>query len=73
MDAGGAGLNASDTREDRRIIKQRTYHVRHDNGESFEVHGLTLARVRKLVKAECEDRNWLIEDTEWWEVTDGVR
>jgi len=66
-------MSATDTREDRRVIKQRTYHVRHDNGESFEVHGLTLARIRKLVKAECEDRNWLIEDTEWWEVTDGVR
>ena len=66
-------MNASDTREDRRVIRQRTCHVRHNNGESFEVSGLTLARIRKLVKAECEDRNWLIEDTEWWEVTDGVR
>jgi len=58
---------------DRRIIRQRTFIVRHDSGELFEVQGLTLARIRKLVKAECEDRNWLIEDTEWWEVTDGVR
>ena len=66
-------MNATDTREDRRIIKQRTYHVRHNNGEIFEVHGLTLARVRKLIEAECQDRGWLIEDTEWWEVTDGVR
>ena len=65
--------NEYDKRTERRIIKQRTYHVRHNNGESFEVHGLTLARIRKLIKAECEDRNWLIEDTEWWEVTDGVR
>ncbi len=60
-------------RLERRMIHPATYRVRHDNGESFEVHGLTLARIRKLVKAECEDRNWLIEDTEWWEVTDGVR
>ena len=65
-------MNASEREQmlERRIIKQRTYHVRHNNGESFEVHGLTLARIRKLVKAECEDRNWLIEDTEWWEVRD---
>ena len=63
-------MNATDTREDRRVIRQRTYRVRHDNGESFEVHGLTLARIRKLIKAECHDRNWLVEDTEWWEVND---
>ena len=66
-------MNATDTREDRRIIKQRTYRVRHDNGDTFEVQALTLARVRKLIEAECQDRGWLIEDTEWWEVTDGVR
>ncbi len=68
-------MNATEREQrlERRIIRQRTYHVRHDNGESFEVHGLTLARIRKLIEAECEDRNWLIEDTEWWEVTDGVR
>jgi len=66
-------MNATDTREDRRIIKQRTYRVRHDNGECFEVEALTIARARKLIEAECQDRGWLIEDTEWWEVTDGVR
>ena len=68
-------MNASEREQmlERRVIHPATYRVRHDNGESFEVHGLTLARIRKLVKAECEDRNWLIEDTEWWEVTDGVR
>ena len=58
---------------ERRVIHPATYRVRHDNGDTFEVHGFTLARIRKLVKAECQDRNWLIEDTEWWEVTDGVR
>jgi len=61
-------MNATDTREDRRIIKQRTYRVRHDNGESFEVQGLTLARVRKLIEAECQDRGWLMQDIDWWEV-----
>ena len=61
-------MNATDTREDRRVIKQRTYHVRHDNGESFEVHGLTLAMVRKLIEAECQDRGWLMQDIDWWEV-----
>lgn len=58
---------------DRRIIRQRTFIVRHDNGECFEVEALTIARARKLIEAECQDRGWLIEDTEWWEVTDGVR
>ena len=61
-------MNATDTREDRRVIKQRTYHVRHDNGESFEVQGLTLAMVRKLIEAECQDRGWLMQDIDWFEV-----
>ena len=61
-------MSATDTREDRRVIKQRTYHVRHDNGESFEVQGLTLARVRKLIEAECQDRGWLMTDIDWFEV-----
>jgi len=65
-------MNASERKErlERRIIHPATYRVRHDNGESFEVQGLTLARIRKLIKAECHDRNWLVEDTEWWEVND---
>jgi len=54
-------------------LHPKTYLVRHDNGECFEVEALTLARARKLIEAECQDRGWLIEDTEWWEVTDGVR
>ena len=61
-------MNATDTREDRRIIKQRTYRVRHDNGESFEVEALTIARARKLIEAECQDRGWLMQDIDWWEV-----
>ena len=61
-------MNATDTREDRRVIKQRTYHVRHDNGDTFEVQGLTLARVRKLIEAECQDRGWLMTDIDWFEV-----
>ena len=54
-------------------LHPKTYLIRHDNGECFEVEALTLARARKLIEAECQDRGWLIEDTEWWEVTDGVR
>ena len=61
-------MSASDTREDRRVIKQRTYHVRHDNGECFEVEALTIARARKLIEAECQDRGWLMQDIDWWEV-----
>ena len=61
-------MNATDTREDRRIIKQRTYRVRHDNGECFEVEALTIARARKLIEAECQDRGWLMQDIDWWEV-----
>ena len=65
-------MNASEREQmlERRVIHPATYRVRHDNGESFEVQGLTLARVRKLIEAECHDRGWLVEDTEWWEVND---
>jgi hypothetical protein len=56
----------TETKEDRRVIHPTTYHVRHDSGDSFEVHGLTLARIRKLIKAECEDRGWLMDDIDWW-------
>ena len=55
-------------RLERRIIHPATYRVRHDNGESFEVQGLTLAMVRKLIEAECQDRGWLMQDIDWWEV-----
>ena len=58
---------------DRITLHPKTYLIRHDNGECFEVEALTIARARKLIEAECQDRGWLIEDTEWWEVTDGVR
>ena len=53
---------------ERRVIHPATYRVRHDNGESFEVKGLMLARIRKLVAAECQARGWLLEDIDWWEV-----
>lgn len=53
---------------ERRCIHPATYRVRHDNGDTFEVHGLTLARVRKLIEAECHDRGWLMTDIDWWEV-----
>ena len=55
-------------RLERRIIHPATYRVRHDNGESFEVQALTLAMVRKLIEAECQDRGWLMQDIDWWEV-----
>ena len=53
---------------ERRVIHPATYRVRHDNGESFEVQALTLARVRKLIEAECQDRGWLLKDIDWFEV-----
>lgn len=53
---------------ERRVIHPATYRVRHDNGETFEVQGLTLARVRKLIEAECQDRNWQMRDIDWFEV-----
>lgn len=57
-------------REKHGIIRRRrkTYRVRHDNGETFEVSGLTLSRIRKLIEAECQDRGWLLEDIDWFEV-----
>ena len=60
--------NEYDKRAERRIIHPATYRVRHDNGESFEVQGLTLAMVRKLIEAECQDRGWDIMDTDYCEV-----
>ena len=53
---------------ERRVIHPATYRVRHDNGESFEVQAMTLARVRKLIEAECQDRGWLLKDIDWFEV-----
>ncbi len=70
MDSGGAGMNASERKKrlERRVIHPATYHVRHDNGESFEVEAHTIARARKLIEAECQDRGWLMQDIDWWEV-----
>ena len=63
-------MNASERKKrlERRVIHPAVYRVRHDNGESFEVQALTLARVRKLIEAECQDRGWLLEDVDWFEV-----
>jgi hypothetical protein len=63
-------MNASEREQmsARRVIHPATYHVRHDNGDTFEVQALTLARVRKLIEAECQDRGWLMQDIDWWEV-----
>lgn len=63
-------MNGKDRKErnERRVIHPAIYRVRHDNGESFEVQALTLARVRKLIEAECQDRGWLMTDIDWFEV-----
>ena len=63
-------MNASERKQmfEWRIIHPATYRVRHDNGETFEVHGLTLWRIRKLIEAECQDRGWLLDDVDWFEV-----
>jgi hypothetical protein len=61
-------MNATKRLSDRRVIRQRTFVIRHDSGDSFEVKGLMLARIRKLVAAECQDRGWLLDDIDWWEV-----
>lgn len=53
---------------ERRVIHPAVYRVRHDNGESFEVQALTLARVRKLIEAECQDRGWDLREIDWFEV-----
>lgn len=46
-------------------LHPKTYLVRHDNGECFEVEALTIARARKLIEAECQDRGWDIMDTDY--------
>jgi len=53
---------------ERRVIRPATYCVRHDNGEAFEVRGLTLARVRQLIESECQNRGWQLQDIDWFEV-----
>ena len=39
-----------------------------ESGE-FEVEALTYSRLRKLIEAECHDRNWIVDDT-WAERID---
>jgi len=53
---------------DKRIIRRRTFIVRHDNGELFEVQARTLAKIRKLIKAECQKRGWDLRSIDWFEV-----
>jgi len=50
------------------VLHPKTYLIRHDSGECFEVEALTIARARKLIEAECQDRGWLMQDIDWWEV-----
>ena len=49
-------------------LHPKTYLIRHDNGECFEVEALTIARARKLIEAECQDRGWDVLDTDYFEV-----
>ena len=49
-------------------LHPKTYLVRHENGECFEVEALTIARALKLIEAECADRGWDIMDTDYCEV-----
>jgi len=49
-------------------LHPKTYLVRHDNGECFEVEALTIARARKLIEVECADRGWAVDDTETIEI-----
>lgn len=47
---------------------RRAFCVRHNNGETIEVQGYTIWFIRKQIEAECHDRGWLVDETEWWEV-----
>ena len=49
-------------------LHPKTYLVRHDNGECFEVEAMTVARARKLIEAECADRGWDVMDTDYVEI-----
>lgn len=49
-------------------LHPKTYLVRHDNGECFEVEAHTIACARKLIEAECRDRGWDIMDTDYVEL-----
>ena len=49
-------------------LRPKTYLVRHDNGECFEVEAMTVARARKLIEAECADRGWDVMDTDYVEI-----
>ena len=52
----------------KRIIRRRTFIVRHDNGELFEVHARTLAKIRRLIRAEFQKRGWTLDAIDWWEL-----
>lgn len=54
---------------DRKIpLRMKTYMVRHDSGECFQIEAHTLARARELIEAECADRGWDVMDTDYFEV-----
>lgn len=40
------------------------YQITHyGDGEQFEVEALTKARLKELIKVECADRGWIVDDT----------
>lgn len=49
-------------------LRTKTYMVRHDSGDYFEIEAHTLARARKLIEAECADRGWDVMDTDYVEI-----
>lgn len=54
---------------DRKIpLRMKTYLVRHDSGDYFEIEAHTLARARELIEAECADRGWDVMETDYCEV-----
>ena len=49
-------------------LHPKTYLIRHDSGDYFEIEAHTIACARKLIEAECADRGWDIMDTDYCEV-----
>ena len=48
-------------------MANRTFIVRHDSGEHFEVTGRTMACIRVQIEVECWDRGWLMTEVVWSE------
>ena len=40
------------------------YQITHyGDGQNFTVEALTKARLKELIKVECADRGWIVDDT----------